>query len=153
MGYFRNGDDISLVYTIRLKLLRWIVFNILLSMIPIMFVYLNSYITIFPIRISQVVSNGELFIISCSLLMTASGELVFNFSRDSDYLLWKTFVLGMSIMFGLLAGFLFASMASESIIHPSSVKYSEQRVFDISSFLFLISVCLSCSAVMLSEVP
>jgi hypothetical protein len=57
------------------KVLRWFIFGVLISLLPLAYTYENLTIKSQPAEMTKVVGNGELVIIVWALCAGALGEL------------------------------------------------------------------------------
>lgn len=59
-----------------MKLLRWITFGVIISLVPILLVYLDLLFEKKPITIENLIGHGELIVITWVLTAGALGELI-----------------------------------------------------------------------------
>jgi hypothetical protein len=131
----------------QVKLIRWLLFGVVLSLLPLIAAYLTAAAFAQVQRLSTFLSGGApLLLISATLTGAAVGELFGHSGRRPAAL--EVFVGGLAIFVALLAAISYATFTTASTLgnHPN-----EGFVAIYSTVLFSISVASGAGCVALSE--
>ncbi|MGE4043417.1 MAG: hypothetical protein AB7F35_01095 [Acetobacteraceae bacterium] len=127
------------------KVLRWIIFGVLVSLVPLAVAYMNLLLKGKNIGLAEVTGKGEVLLICGSLCAGALGEL---FGSSEKYRKRKIFVGGITLVITLFCTYFFASVEEQ---------LAENGVIDKAALLFLswlaLGLCIvsSISCLILSE--
>jgi hypothetical protein len=130
------------------KILRWLIFSIFLSALPIVFaIFLLTIVANNEFTIA--IRNGEIFIICVPICMSSPSEVLFVQSKPRLPRL-RLLVGVMTIIIGIFCAFLFAATATAPIISQQPL-LSSADISTYSLYMFLISLFFSYTCVLLSE--
>lgn len=94
-----------------LKLLRWTVYSVIISLIPIFSTFLYSWTTNSQVTLTGALSKGELLLISVAISGGAVGELIGREAEGALRLL-KVGIIGLTLIVVLVSCIWFGSIAS-----------------------------------------
>jgi hypothetical protein len=127
------------------KVLRWFMFGVLISLLPLAYTYENLVIKSQPVDMAKVVGNGELLIIVWALCAGAIGEL---FGSTADYKWFKIVSGGLTLIVLIMSALLFASIAEARVEHTA---VNDVEIVWNSKILFLFGIVSCASCLVLSE--
>ena len=123
----RTGKGGGAMSTTQEKLVRWFMFSVLVSLVPLALTYFNLWVDRRDVRLDMLVARGELLLISTTLGATALGEL---FPSTRENALEKLLSGGALVVLMLMSSFFFAvtqarqSSASRSLFAVSLVIFA-----------------------------
>ena len=130
----------------QVKLIRWFVFGVMLSLLPLLAAYIAAVAFGKTPRLPAFLSGGPLLLISATLAGAAAGEL---FGRPSGQRSGgEVFVGGVAILVALLAALSYATFTTASV---QGARPNEGFVALYSMVLFVLSVASGAGCVALSE--
>lgn len=120
------------------KLTRWFIFGVVVSLLPFALAYLNLWASKKPAKIEDLLSRGELLLVSTAIGAAAIGELL---GVKDTHALYKIVIGGCSFVAVLtqMAWYAYTSDASQGLDGRSVAKLSV--VFFVVT-LFCSSACL-----------
>lgn len=126
------------------KILRWLVFGALASLLPLGFSYADLALRARPVGLGWVIGNGELLAIIWVLSAAAFGQLVGSGPAMKNL---KILAGGFTLLIIVSAALLSASIVEA---RANNVTVDETLVVNASLGLYLISVvpcvvCVACS--------
>jgi hypothetical protein len=125
----------------------WILFGVLLALVPILSSAIGEWVRGRTIGLSDVIGGGELLLVSTGVSAAAIGELVRH--RTDDLRNLRAVLTGVGLITILFAGLLFADIAA-------SIRANEDldavRVAAISLVIFSISLVTATAATVVTEV-
>ncbi len=124
------------------RLTVWVIFGVLLSLSPILFSLIFYFLTDKPDYV-QVISRGELFIISVALGASAAGNLI---ATGSEYRTLKAVSAGGSLLLVIISALLFAAVSG-----AGSPNINDDRVAETSLVILLLTIAASGGCVILAE--
>jgi hypothetical protein len=124
----------------REKVLRWFIFGVLISLIPLAYTYENLVIKSQPVDMAKVVGNGELLIIVWALCAGALGEL---FGSSADYKWFKIVSGGFTLIILIMSALLFASIA-EARVERAQINDGAVVLNSMMLFAFGVMSCAGC---------
>lgn len=118
------------------KLLRWFMFSVLVSLVPLGLTYFNLWLDHREGHVEVLVARGELLLICTTLGAGAIGEL---FPGSRDHGIAKLLMAGALILLILISSVCFAAIQSRHSTDPRSI-------FAVSLALFggMLPVAASC---------
>ena len=132
------------------KLLKWLIFGVLVALLPILFNLLFALTVGAEVTAGRLIGRGELLLIAVGLCSTALGDLVLaehsvrsRFWRGARLILTGTCVVVIAA-----SSFYFALVSDR---YARQIAVSEEAVVLISSTLYLAAVISSVMSVLLSE--
>ncbi len=129
------------------KMVRWVIFSVVIALLPIIFNYLSMLTKGLPTSLEIVISRGELLIVSAAINAAAIGEL-FG-SGTTNKRIPKIIAGGVCVIILLLTSLWFADIVATILLN----KPVESRIIMLGSVAaFLSTVLASGSSVALSEV-
>jgi len=123
--------------------LRWFFFGCLVSLLPLLAVYLELRMRFQTPTIEQLIGGGELLVITWVLAAGALGELFGTAKRTSTA---KLFLGGTIVLIVISAAMFFASVAEAKI---NGIPVDAGFIAHTSIWLFALSLppCWTCAAV------
>ena len=128
------------------KVSRWLIFGVLISLVPLFWSYENLIIKAQPASMAKILGNGELLIIVWALCASSLGEL---FGSDSGYKGFKIVSGGLTLIVPITSALLFASITEARV---EGVKVDDGAIVTTSLLLFLFGIFSCSSCVILSEI-
>lgn len=132
------------------KLLKWLIFGVLVALLPILFNLLFALTVGAEVTAARLIGRGELLLIAVGLCSTAMGDLVLaelsvrgRFWRGVRLILTGTCVVVIAS-----SSFYFALVSDR---YARQIGVSDDAVVIISSALYLFAVICSGGSVWLSE--
>jgi len=121
------------------RLMFWLIFTVVISLLPIGFHALQFINRAQSVQLYDVISNGELFIISVGMAATAIGEALSKRSGSSLVL----FMVGICFILLIISAFLYADVAAMNMANNTS---SLKQVLVTNSLLLygFTFVCSTC---------
>jgi hypothetical protein len=129
------------------KLLRWIMFSIVLALLPLGMKYLSLVTRNHEFSLSNIVSHGELLLITITMCTTAIAELLCSGSGKK---LPKLFVGSWTILILIVATGYFADI-SVAFELGQAEKFSKSTIFYYQVWLFVLSFLFGIACIFLSE--
>jgi hypothetical protein len=108
------------------RLLRWFLFSVLVSLVPLALTYLNLLLDGREAHLEMLLARGELLLVSATLGAAALGEL---FPGGRENAMGKLLASGASVLMIVLSSVCFASIQSRQSPNPGPI-------FVVSLFLF-----------------
>jgi hypothetical protein len=127
------------------KLARWIFFGALVSLLPLVFTYLDLNVRGQAVSLEKLIGNGELLVIVWVLSASAIGELIG--SPDAQPML-KIVFGGLTFIVIIMAALFFSSIAE--LRATNAPKVDGEFIVTASIVLYLASL-LPCSVCILSS--
>ncbi|MDM8560771.1 hypothetical protein [Candidatus Parabeggiatoa sp. HSG14] len=130
------------------KLIRWFIFSIIITLLPIILSALSLETMGKLDSLSQLIAHGELLLIATAISAAAVGEL---FISSSKLKILKVIVGGATITVLMIAASYFAEI---STTYLSGVTFDTQQIdviVETSLWIFGISVFLAGCCLLLSE--
>lgn len=128
-----------------IKVLRWALFGVLVSLLPLVYSFANLHIKSQAATWTKVLGGGELLIVVWALCAAAIGEL---FGSSANFKISKIVSGGFTLLILIFSALMFASVAEAKV---SGAKLDDASIV-LTSFLLLIFATVSCgSCVALSE--
>ena len=128
------------------KLVRWLVFSVAISLLPLVFNFLRAYGRGATPSLIDLNAHGELLLISAAIAAAAIGELVASGGR---YQIAKIIAGGGCVLVLAVASLWFADISAPT---SSGALVDYVRVSNASTVVFMFTVISSASCVVLSEV-
>lgn len=125
------------------NIFTWFLFSVLFSLTPIVFNAVILSLKGTNLALPSLLSNGELLLVSTAISADATGRLIGGGKHER---LLKQFAAGGSLLVLLLSSLLFAAISSSS-----AGTFAEDKIANISVFVFLVTLIASGSCVVLSE--
>ena len=125
------------------RVIKWVIFSVLLAMLPLFTNWLFHFITDNPITFKKLISHGELLLIAAALVGTALGEVISSDDRREILLLCGG---GGCVLIVIMASMLFAYV-SGAILSNGTVNISVIKTISITMYIcaFLTSgFCIMC---------
>ena len=124
------------------KVLRWGLFSVFVSLLPLLYSYANLHIRSQPASWAKVLGGGELLIIVWVLCAGAVGEL---FGSSANFKASKIAAGGLTLLVLIFSALLFASVAEAKV---SNIKLDDTSLVAMSLWLlgFATVSCGSCIA-------
>ena len=129
------------------KVIRWLIFSVLIALLPIGFNYLSMKTKSIPTSLEIICAQGELLIVSAALNAAALGEL-FG-SGPASLMIAKIIAGGVCVIILLLTSLWFADIAATILLNKP---LDANIIMKGSLFAFFGTVAASGSSVALSEV-
>jgi hypothetical protein len=129
-----------------LKVLRWLIFGAVVSLLPLAFAYNDLSYTLQQATLEKIIGNGELLVIVWVLSASAIGEL---FGSGSKLAILKVIAGGLSLLIILDAGHAFATITQAK---AAKIAVDEALVVSSSIKLFLWSLVPSIACVAITEI-
>jgi magnesium-transporting ATPase (P-type) len=132
------------------KLIRWVIFSVLFSLVPLFANYSVYRITDRTINLELLLSHGELLLIAVGLTGAAIGE-VLGSNMGARYGHWKLCSAGGNFLIVVLASMLFAFVCGANLTSTSGnmdMSFVRGASLAVYFFGFITSGC----SIMLSEV-
>jgi hypothetical protein len=131
------------------KVLKWLMFSVLLALVPIAFGVLsyasrNSGLGL-QVSTARILSHGELLLVASALCAAAVGE---SFGEGKKYRIPKLLSAGCAIIILLFSALYFADA---SAAYLAEVEYNENLVRTTSIYVFIAAVIASGSCIALAE--
>jgi hypothetical protein len=127
-----------------MKLLRWWIFGAVISVLPLLLVYMALKAKAQPVDAEMLIGNGELLVIVWVLAASAIGEL-FGSSGTNQWV--KVLFGGLTLIVIIVAAFFFSTVTEAHVNH---VKVDVGYVVWVSKWLFAISL-VPCSICILAS--
>lgn len=121
------------------KLLSWVIFSVLLALIPIIFSAFPKKLRGYSVEFAQLIENGELLIVSAALCAGAVGELINSISKYSSY---NIVVTGSTILLLFISAMAYAAI--------DSARYDIYRSQLDSVLISRVSLLIFCLSVISS---
>jgi len=119
----------------REKLTHWLIFSVLLALIPIAFNFTIRITTGSPVTIVSLVGKGELLIIAVTISARGLGELLMS---DTERRMTKLILGGMNIILLILGSLWFGLISAEISVEKVVVSGGSILIF---FFVVIISGC------------
>ena len=120
---------------------RWILFGVLIALIPIIFHYICLYFDDARPSIAKVIAHGELLIISVGMTSTAIGELL---GWKGGKTIYKIIIGGACVILLIFSSLLFSHIAG------NSGDISVDKIEFTSLGLYLSSIVSSTAGILVS---
>jgi hypothetical protein len=129
------------------KVARWIIFGVIVSILPLIFSYVSIIFRSRPATLTAVLGNGELLVVLWPLCAAAIGEL-FGSDGNPDLAVYQVISGGSATVILIVSTLLFAFVTNAKVDHAS---INENMIIgtSIGLFVFGIGACFGC--VYLSE--
>lgn len=126
------------------KLLKWLLFSVIVSVVPLFSTYIILVIYSSEPSFVSIISRGELQLISVALLANGIGDVV---TSESIRKVFQVLLIGLSTVFLLVISIWYGAITSILISGTSTTTYQSLEYPTLIAFLvsFFISAC--CVAV------
>jgi len=125
---------------------RWLIFGVLLALVPLIFSWAAREMRSQPSGLDVVLANGELFLVTAAISGAAVGELV-GVVRTTRQPFWEIVAGGCCLIVVVLSAHLFADI---SAVRATAATVDPQRVSTWSLWLYAIGLVASGSSVAIS---
>jgi hypothetical protein len=98
------------------KLLRWLIFGVLLALVPLVFSWFCRLIFSEDASLKTLLSQGELLLITAALCAAAIGELLGSDDKQKN---WKIISGGASLMILIFSALIFSVISNQSLFSTS----------------------------------
>jgi hypothetical protein len=138
------------------KIVRWLVFGVIISLVPILLVYTDLLLEKQPVTTEKLIGHGELIVIAWVLAAGAVGELIGSPAANP---IAKIVFGGIALIVVIVATYYFGVVAEAQILATSpnapadAVKLLAEKsatIVDYSRWFFIFSlipsgICIACS--------
>ena len=128
------------------RLARWLIFGVLLALVPLIFSWAARQMRSQPSDLHTVLANGELFLVTAAISGAAVGELV-GVVRSARQPFWEIVAGGCCLIVVVLSAHLFADIAA---VRATAATVDPARVSAWSLWLYGIGLVASGSSVAIS---
>ena len=128
------------------KLVRWIIFGVIIGLLPILFDVIRNLTRGQQLRFNQISSRGELLLVSAVISASAIGELI---ASGNSLIVAKLVSGGSCVVMLFFSSLCFADISSELSNDPSSL--IPNIVSKLSFIVFFWTVVVSGISVALGE--
>lgn len=118
------------------RLVRWFMFSVLVSLVPLALTYLNLRLDGIEVRLEMLLARGELLLISTTLGAAALGEL---FPGGRENAMEKLLASGASVLMIVLSSVCFASIQTRRSADPEPI-----TLVSVSLFVGMLLAAGSC---------
>lgn len=125
------------------RLRKWLLFTVLIGLVPFLFVGFQALLDHRPLRLELFFAKGELLLLCCMLSATAFGDLL---DTPKHLAVYRDFVGFFAAMVVLVAAWGFGECGTASGLSNPAL------VARWSIWMFIISVITGGSAVMLRDI-
>jgi hypothetical protein len=127
------------------KVVRWFMFGVIISLVPILLLYLLLTLDKQPAGMEKLIGNGELLVITWVLAAGAVGELI---GSPAAHPLAKLIFGCLAMIVVILATFFFAAVSGAHAFGTSPAVVS--KIIENSTWFFLASlipsgICILCT--------
>jgi hypothetical protein len=112
------------------KVLRWLFFEVFVSLLPLAASYTNLHLKMEPATLPSVLGNGELLVVCWVLCAGAIGEL---FGASPRYKRLKAFSGGSALLVLIFSSLIFAEIAERRF---SKLPTNENLIVELSLLMF-----------------
>jgi hypothetical protein len=116
------------------KLLKWILFGVFVSTLPIIWAAVNLYINLKPISLTELLGNGDLLMATCAGCAVAQGEVLGSESMTTAQKLWSGFFALLVVVGACLV---FSSATSMRVADTHTYEGALGRLTVLSCVLFV----------------
>jgi hypothetical protein len=128
------------------KVIRWLLFSVLIALLPLGFNAISLFTRGISVDLVNLVSRGELLLISTAICAAAVGELV---PTGPALRISKIIVVGSTVIILIAASYYFADISAG---YRLGEKMDFNVIRDISLIAFISSVVSGALCVILGEV-
>ena len=125
-------------------LIKWLIFNVIFALIPLLAIYLFQKIIKAPIKFEVLVSHGELLLISSAMAAVALGEILTSDKKRGILMVCSS---GGCFLIVIFASMLFSFVVRANFLNIIDISYVSMVSIFVYSFAFLTSG----SGIILSE--
>jgi hypothetical protein len=118
------------------KLLRWFMFSVLASLVPLALTYFSHRIDRHAVRLEMLLGRGELLLITTTLGAAALGELI---PANRENAIAKVLAGGASVLMIVISSVCFAAIQSRNNADPRPV-----AVLSLAFFFGTLLAAASC---------
>ena len=122
---------------------RWLIFGVLLALVPLIFSWAAREMRPQPSGLDVVLANGELFLVTAAISGAAGGELV-GVVRTTRQPFWEIVAGGCCLIVVVLSAHLFADI---SAVRATAATIDPARVSTWSLWLYGIGLVASGSSI------
>ena len=126
------------------KLIRWMIFGVLIALVPLTFSYVALFMKGAP-NLAKVLGNGELLIVISAFCAGGVGELL---GSGEEYPIAKTVAGGFTLLVLIMSALVFVSVVDSKL---AGAAYHENTVATVSYVMFAFGFISCASCVGLSE--
>jgi len=122
------------------KIVRWLIFGAIISLLPLAFTFADLALRGRPHRLTDVIGNGELLVVVWVLSASALGEM---FGGKGGRPILHIVVGGLTLMVIVISALLFALVAEARAVGQP---VDEELLVNMSVILYVISLfpCIGC---------
>jgi hypothetical protein len=128
------------------KLLLWLVFNVIIALLPFAFRAMAALLTERPVDLKQILSDGELFLVSAAIASGAVGELIL---KGRQMRIPRVLAGGGCVICLMLASFLYAFIRAQS---GPTTSLTPDGIYTLSLIMFFFTFLAGTGCLILSEV-
>ncbi|MCI0524016.1 MAG: hypothetical protein L0Y75_02035 [Acidobacteria bacterium] len=136
----------NFVQTVIEKLTLWVVFNVLIALLPFLFRFIGSKFAGRPMDWKTILSDGELLLVASAVAAGAIGELV---AKGKNIVILRVLVGGGCVICLTLSSLLYAFIKAQPV---TSVPPDTSAIFSYSIGLFIRTFLAGTGCIILSEV-
>lgn len=126
------------------KLVKWLLFSVIVALLPLVFAWWSTFLS-GPIKsFAQVVSRGELFIVSATVCAAAIGDLVGKSHRDQFTTVIAYITSGAAVVILMLSSLFYANIVNSA----GSAAFA---VATTSASFYIVAVVVGAVSIVLSE--
>jgi hypothetical protein len=125
------------------KLSKWVLFGVIVSIVPLAYSYLNLLIKSKPATLQQILGGGELLIVVSAMCAGAVGEMI---GTKSTFVFFKLVSAGSTIVILILSTLTFATVTEARSSQAPVLDLSVVETTSLFLFAFGILTCASCIA-------
>ncbi len=119
---------------------KWLLFGVLVALAPIGFRYISAVINQNPLAYFELISGGELFLISVALCASAVGDLI-ELNTDSEPIKTAAMVWSAAAVLNcIICSLLFAGLKDSPTADP-------QKLANFSILFYVVSLVVGASSV------
>jgi hypothetical protein len=141
-----DGFDRSARATALNRFARWLIFGVLLALVPRIFSWAAREMRSQPSTLDVVLAKGELFLVTAAISGAAIGELV-GVVRTTRQTFWEIVAGGCCLIVVVLSAHLFADVAA---VRATAATVDPHRVRVWSLWLYFVGLVASGSSVAIS---
>ena len=128
------------------RIIRWLLFSVVISLIPFIFSYFKSILRGNIINLTILIERGELLLISTTIMAAAFGQYI---TSKLTIGLPEILLSGSSIFFIILSSLLYAEISTAS---SNGEQLEHNMVYTLSIVFFGVSLLISGSCIAFSKV-
>jgi hypothetical protein len=126
------------------KMMRWLIFGVVVALVPIGYSYLNLILKDKSPTLAGVIGDGGLLLIISAICAGALGEVI---GSGADWAFFKIISSGGAIITLLLSSLLFASVFEGRLVSH----FDEESIANASIWVFILGMFPCAACIALSE--